>query len=403
MIRLVRSSFRKTSKLLKFFVVYISMVSAKQLEDGYSFLKANGGNEQLKYHPVPTKGTKVLRYQLTASLAGRLAACDSLSVNEEVKQSLLGALLLAQWEDCSWKGRFNYDVTSCETKVICGGKKFFAQLNEKWDSNSPTSLENQAIQPLGPLIRKNVKIHREDILLCIAGGENESSELISSALVPQDGTLVIINPDPVEYGHVYLVPYDFRHQAKMLDKRSLEYITQIAVEVADCSFRVFYEHILLANPVAACFQANFFENALPVELLELAPVYSNVLDKGVHICEVTGYPLKTLVFTSNENLKLLITVIMEICCVLEERNAVFSLLITDCGRKIFLFPQAQSSSAVHLSAWECAGYFVFKKALEFDNTSEDEISKILASVSLDDGAFLALKQLCGSIANKLVV
>ncbi|XP_039115475.1 GDP-L-galactose phosphorylase 1-like isoform X1 [Dioscorea cayenensis subsp. rotundata] len=378
------------------------MVSAKQLEGGYSFVKANSGNEPLKCHIVPTKGTKVVLYQLTASLARGLAACDGLSINEEAKQSLLGALLLAQWEDCSWNGQFDYDVTSCETKVICGGKKFFAQLNEKWNSNSSTPIENQVIQPLGPSTRKNVKIHTEDILLCIARGENESSVLMSSAMVPQDGTLVIINPNPIEYGHVYLVPYDFCHQVKMLDKRSLEYITQIAVEVADCSFRVFYEHVPLANPVAACFQANFFENALPVELLELAPVYGNVLDKGVHICEVTGYPLKTLTFTSNENLKLLITVVMEICSVLEERNAVFSLLITDCGRKIFLFPQAQSSSTVHLSAWECAGYFVFKKALEFDNTSEDEISKILASVSLDDGAFLALKQLCGSISNKLV-
>lgn len=32
------------------------MVSAKQLEGGYSFVKANSGNEPLKCHIVPTKG-----------------------------------------------------------------------------------------------------------------------------------------------------------------------------------------------------------------------------------------------------------------------------------------------------------------------------------------------------------
>lgn len=84
-------------------------------------------------------------------------------------------------------------------QVICGGKKFFAQLNEKWNSNSSTPIENQVIQPLGPSTRKNVKIHTEDILLCIARGENESSVLMSSAMVPQDGTLVIINVSNINF------------------------------------------------------------------------------------------------------------------------------------------------------------------------------------------------------------
>lgn len=91
----------------------------------------------------------------------------------------------------------------------------------------------------------------------------------------------------------------------------------------------------------------------------------------------------------------LVTCFLSLSCLL-------SFLIHTYDIYCLLILQAQSSSTVHLSAWECAGYFVFKKALEFDNTSEDEISKILASVSLDDGAFLALKQLCGSISNKLV-
>ncbi|KAJ0980749.1 hypothetical protein J5N97_009004 [Dioscorea zingiberensis] len=378
------------------------MVSVKQLESAYSFLKLNS-TEQLKWHIMALKGSNAPLYRLKAPLSEEAGAFGEFSSNAEEGQNLLGTLLLAQWEDRAWKGQLKYDVTSCETKVISGGMKFIAQLNEQWSSNSLALFENTDIQPLGSSRMTNVKICRDNILLCITRGESESPELIPSAVLPREGTLVFVNANPIEYGHIYVVPYKCG-PSEVLDKVSLEYISQIAVEVDDCFFRMFYEYAPSTNSCPVYFQANFFAGALPVELLELIPVYGDSFEKGLQILEVAQYPIKTLLFTSKENPKLLAGVVSEICSVLQEHNAVFSLLITDNGRKFFLFPQVQSSSTVcHLSAWECGGYFIFNKVTEFEHTSEEEISNRLASVSLDDEGFQALKQLCCCIANKVVV
>lgn len=80
-----------------------------------------------------------------------------------------------------------------------------------------------------------------------------------------------------------------------------------------------------------------------MELGELIPVYGDPLDGGIQICEVAGYPIKTLVFMSRDNPKLLARVMSEICSVLQDRDAVFSLLISDRARKFFLFPQVFKS------------------------------------------------------------
>jgi GDP-L-galactose phosphorylase len=55
-----------------------------------------------------------------------------------------------------------------------------------------------------------------------------------------------------------------------------------------------------------------------------------------------------------------------------------------------------------LSTWECGGYFIYHTKFEFDNASETEISKRMASVSLQDSAFEDLKHLCCAIAHDLV-
>lgn len=377
------------------------MVTVKQLESAYSFLKLNS-TEQLKCHVMPLKGTSAPLYQLRASFSIETDAFGDFSSNAGEGQNLLGTLLLAQWEDRAWKGQLNYDVTSCETKVIFGQKKFIAQLNEQWSSKSLALFDNADNQPLGSSRMTNVKISRDNILLCITRGENASPELIPSSMLPQDGTLVFVNANPIEYGHIYLVPYKFYNPSKILDKGSLEYINEIAVELDDCYFRMFYDYAPFVNPSVVYFQANFFASVLPVELQELIPVYGDPLDSGIQICKVAGYPLKTLVFMSRDKPKLLAGVVSEICSVLQERNAVFSLLISDCARKFFLFPQVQSSSATnHLSAWECGGYFIFNTVTKFDDASEEEISNRLASVSLDDQDFQTLKQLCCRIANKV--
>lgn len=49
---------------------------------------------------------------------------------------------------------------------------------------------------------------------------------------------------PIEYGHVFLVPCGFKSLPQFRDASSLEMIMRMAIEVNNCSFRVFYDNIM---------------------------------------------------------------------------------------------------------------------------------------------------------------
>ncbi|XP_010923696.1 GDP-L-galactose phosphorylase 1 [Elaeis guineensis] len=376
------------------------MVSVTQVEGECRFLKQNAGSEQSKCNKMPFTGTTTHVYQLGNPAEGN-GGHVGFSYTAEDGQSLLDALLLSQWEDHAWKGQLKYDVTACEMKVVGGGKNFIVQLNENWNPNFLTEFENNVLQPLESIKSSYMKTHEQDILFCITQGERESSEIIFSTMVPKDEILVVVNANPVEYGHVFLIPYKIHRLPQSLDKKMFGLITQIAVEVNNCSFRIFFDHSASPCSNQIYFQASYFANPLPVEVLPTVPVYGDVLTTGICICEVADYPLKTLVFTS-KNLKALADIVAEICSTLHNHNAAFNLLISDCGTKMFLFPQVHKAlMGCHLSAWECGGYFVYDTKSDFDCVSEVEIIKSMASISLDNSSFQALKQLCCNIANRL--
>ncbi|XP_008804719.1 GDP-L-galactose phosphorylase 1-like isoform X2 [Phoenix dactylifera] len=382
------------------------MASVTQVDGEYPFLKQNPGLEQSKCHKVAFTGNflgvRTHVYWLGSPTEGN-DAYVSFPFTAEETQSLLDALLLSQWEDHASKGLLKYDVTTCEIKVVSGEKNFVTQLNENWNPNFLQNFENNVLQTLEPIKSSCIKICKEDILFCVAHGEKESSEIIPSTIVPKDGILIVINANPVEYGHVFLMPYKIHQLPQSLDKKMFGLITQIAVEVNNCAFRIFFNHSDSTCSDQIYFQASYFANPLPVEVLPTVPVYGDLLTTGICICEVAHYPLKALVFIS-KNLKALADVVAEICSTLHNHDAAFNLLISDCGAKIFLFPQVHKVlMGCHLSAWECGGYFVYHTKSDFDSVSEVEILKRMASISLDDDSFQALKQLCCNIANKLTL
>ncbi|KAJ6832008.1 GDP-L-galactose phosphorylase 1-like isoform X4 [Iris pallida] len=375
------------------------MVSVKQLECEYPRVKSNT-TEQCKCHQMPPIGIKAHLYQFGTAAIGS-GSCYGFSSSREEGQSLLDAFLLSQWEDRSWKGQLAYDVTMCETKIVSGGTRLIAQLNEQWSSNVLTEFENNALQPLCPFKQSYIKTLRENLLFCVATGEKECSELVPSVILPKDGTFILINVNPVEYGHVFLVPYD-THQRPFLGKRMLQLVAQIAAEVNNCSFRISYEHNISRHSDHTYFQAAYFANTFPVESLPTVNVYTGGVNKGLSVCEIADYPLKALLFMS-KNMGVLVGVVTEICLTLQkDEDTVFSLLVSDSGTKIFLFPQAHRpvSGSRHLSAWECGGYFMYNRKSEFDGASEMELSKRMESASLGNEDFEALKQLCCSIAMK---
>lgn len=87
-------------------------------------------------------------------------------------------------------------------------------------------------------------------------------------------------------------------------------------------------------------QACYFANPLPVESASTVAVYDGKVTSDIIVSEMFDYPLKALVFTSN-NLKTLVNVVSEICCSLHDNATAYSLLISNNGTKVFLFPQVK--------------------------------------------------------------
>lgn len=78
-------------------------------------------------------------------------------------------------------------------QVICGRRKFLAQLNEGWGVNYMPKHEEKKICSQGdPPVFKWMK-HHEELLFCVASGEMLKPELIPSAAVPDGAVLIIIN------------------------------------------------------------------------------------------------------------------------------------------------------------------------------------------------------------------
>ncbi|RLM98066.1 GDP-L-galactose phosphorylase 1-like [Panicum miliaceum] len=344
------------------------MVSATKVEGEYSFLSKNSHLDQ-------SEGVKTHLYHFGAEHGNddlKSTACP------EQGPSLLDTILLSQWDNFAWKGHLDYDVTACQLKVIEGGVNFVGQLNNKW--NSFSLKEYDKLFESFRFSKPNSMKSYEGLLLCVAQGENDRPEVAPSASPPKDGLLLIANAYPVEYGHIFLVPAAVNQLSCYWDKRMFGLATKIASE--------------------AC----YFANPLPVESASTIVVYEygGNARSDIIVSETVGYPLKALVFTSN-NLKALVNVVSEICFSLHDNTTAYSLLISNNGTKVFLFPQVKNLvTGCSLSTWECGGYFIYHTKFEFDNASETEISKRMASVSLQDSAFEDLKHLCCAIAHDLV-
>ncbi|KAG0475485.1 hypothetical protein HPP92_015171 [Vanilla planifolia] len=377
------------------------MVSVSRLEGDHAFVKQSTSQEHSKGNEVPPEGFEIPVYVMCHYLENS-GALDVFLCKADDEQSLLDTLILAQWEEHAFRGLLNYDVTSCETKIVDGGKRLTAQLNMEWNPNFLKEFEKRIFKLPGGIIKPSyMKNNLEDILCCVTTGEIEKSMVACLAAVPLEGILIVSNANPVEYGHIFLVPYSIQLRTQFIG-RTLHLIANIAHEVNSFSFRMFYDYFSATNADQKIyFQACYFANPLPVELLPTLPIYDSSIVDGLSIWELADYSLKALVFTSKD-LKHLAAVVGEICFELQKRNAVFNLLITDYGTKMFLFPQVHlPATGRHLHAWECGGYFIYSNNAEFESASESEISRRLASASLDVKGFGTLKQLCCNIASKL--
>lgn len=92
------------------------------------------------------------------------------------------------------------------------------------------------------------------------------------------------------------------------------------------------------------------------------------------------------------------------CIWLQDNNIPYNVLISDCGKKIFLFPQCYAEkqalgevsqelldTQVNPAVWEISGHIVLKRRSDYEEASEASAWRLLAEVSLSEERFEEVK------------
>lgn len=199
------------------------------------------------------------------------------------------------------------------------------------------------------------------------------------------------------------------------------------------------------------YQAYYLSVPFPVEKAptkKIARTKGGPTKGGVQVSSLLNYPVRGLVFEGGSDLQALSDLVSNACVFLQENNTPFNVLISDSGKRIFVFPQVnpppqssviRSTSAkfvyqrpsegnhrplesqfwssskcgsfdtntqcyaekqalgevsqelletqVNPAAWEISGHMVLKRRKDYDDASEDYAWRLLAEVSLSEERF----------------
>ncbi|CAI9110581.1 OLC1v1010633C2 [Oldenlandia corymbosa var. corymbosa] len=324
----------------------------------------------------------------------------------------LNNLLLGQWEDRMRRGLFRYDVTACETKVIPGRYGFIAQLNEgRHLKKRPTEFRvDQVLQPFDEKKFNFTKVGQEEVLFRFEPSKDDMSLFFPAHPVDAGSSspsVVAINVSPIEYGHVLLIPCVLDCLPQRIDHESFLLALNFAKEAADPFFRVGYNSLgAFATINHLHFQAYYLSVTFPVEKAPTSRIMSR---KGLHgselvVSELQDYPVRGLVFEGGSTPRDLSDAVANSCICLQQNNIPFNVLITDCGRKVFLLPQCYAErqalgevsqelleTQVNPAVWEISGHMVLKRRKDYDDASEERAWKLLSEVSLPEARFEKVK------------
>ncbi|KAK9272712.1 hypothetical protein L1049_003089 [Liquidambar formosana] len=317
-------------------------------------------------------------------------------------------LLLGQWEDRMRRGLFRYDVTTCKTKVILGEYGFIAQLNEgRHLKKRPTEFQvDQVLQPFDEKKFNFTKVGQEEVLFRFEQSSDNETHFFSSAPVVADSnspSVVAINVSPIEYGHVLLIPRVLDCLPQRIDRESFLLSLHMAKEAADPFFRLGYNSLgAFATINHLHFQAYYLAVPLPVEKAPTQRIMTvkRLPDSGVMVSQLLNYPVKGLVFEGGNTMRNLSDAVANSCICLQNNNIPYNVLITDCGKRIFLFPQCYAEkqalgevsqklldTQVNPAVWEISGHMVLKRKEDYEDASEDYAWSLLSEVSLSKERF----------------
>ncbi|CAI8596630.1 unnamed protein product [Vicia faba] len=332
-----------------------------------------------------------------------LLACDERHV------PFLDSIILGQWEDRMQRGLFRYDVTACETKVIPGEHGFIAQLNEgRHLKKRPTEFRvDRVLQPFDETKFNFTKVGQEEILFQFEASGDGDAQFFPNAPIDVESSpsFVAINVSPIEYGHVLLIPRIFECLPQRIDYTSFLLALHMAAEAGNPYFRLGYNSLgAFATINHLHFQAYYLKLPFPIEKAPTKNI--GKLNGDVKISKLLNYPVRGLVFEGGYALNDLANTVTEACICLQHNNIPYNVLISDCGRRVFLLPQCYAEkqalgevsaelldTQVNPAVWEISGHMVLKRKKDFDEASEANAWRLLAEVSLSEARFKEVNDL----------
>lgn len=323
--------------------------------------------------------------------------------SNEVPFAFLDSLLLGEWEDRMERGLFHYDVTACATKVIPGELGFVAQLNEgRHLKKRPTEFQvDKVLQPFDENKFNFTKVGQEEVLFQFEASEDGEVQFHPNAPINVDNSpsVVAINVSPIEYGHVLLIPRILERLPQRIDQESLLLALNMAHEAGSEYFRLGYNSLgAFATINHLHFQAYYLVMPFPIEKAPTRKI-TDLNGGGVVISEILNYPVRGLVYEGG-NGEDLSNVVADSCICLQDNNIPYNVLISDCGRRIFVIPQCYAEkqalgevsgelldTQVNPAVWEISGHMVLKRKEDYEGASEEKAWRLLAEVSLSEERF----------------
>ncbi|MQL90553.1 hypothetical protein Taro_023160 [Colocasia esculenta] len=308
---------------------------------------------------------------------------------EETQLSFFGTLLLGQ--------------------VIPGKYGFLAQLNEgRHLKKRPTEFRvDKVLQPFDGSKFNFTKVGQEEVLFMFEEGDGGQNQYFESAPVETSQRphgMVAINVSPIEYGHVVLIPRTLDCLPQRIDCESLLLALHMADEAASPYFRLGYNSLgAFATINHLHFQAYYLGMPLAVEKAQTRRIMA--LSNGVNVFQLLEYPVRGLVFEGLSTLEDLSIVVSDACIFLQENNIPYNILISDSGKRVFLFPQCYAEkqalgevsqelldTQVNPAVWEISGHMVLKRKKDYEEASEEDACRLLAEVSLSAERFQEVEE-----------
>ncbi|XP_014523902.1 GDP-L-galactose phosphorylase 1 [Vigna radiata var. radiata] len=375
-----------------------TVVSNYQKEEGGEVLGGGCGRNCLKSCCI--QGARLPLYALKRVDKVAEKELPLLGCKEHCSVAFLDSLILGEWEERMQRGLFRYDVTACETKIIPGEYGFIAQLNEgRHLKKRPTEFRvDKVLQPFDETKFNFTKVGQEEVLFQLEASDNGEAQFSPNAPIDVENSpsFVAINVSPIEYGHVLLIPRIFECLPQRIDHASFFLALQMTVEAGNPYFRLGYNSLgAFATINHLHFQAYYLAMPFPIEKAPTKKITK--LSDGVKVSKLLNYPVRGLVFEGGHTLESLANAVSEACICLQHNNVPYNVLISDCGRKIFLLPQCYAEkqalgevsaelleTQVNPAVWEISGHMVLKRKKDYDEASEANAWRLLAEVSLSE-------------------